>query len=55
MIRFETKPKKSYGKCDQRAVIKSIVSTQRNDTTQSYLRASPITPTDLTGKNTVNA
>ena len=32
-----------------------MVSTALSDTTQSYLRASPITPTERTGKNTVNA
>ena len=55
MMRLDTRPRKSYGRCAQCAVMKSMVSTARRETTQSYLRPSPITPTERTGRNTVNA
>ncbi len=55
IMRLETRPRKSYGRCAQCAVIKSMVSTARRETTQSYLRPSPITPTERTGRKTVNA
>ena len=55
IILLDTRPKKSYGRCAQCAVMKSMVSTARRETTQSYLRPSPITPTERTGRNTVNA
>ena len=35
MIRFDTRPRKSYGRCAQCAVMKSIVSTARNAITHS--------------------
>ena len=55
MMRLDTVPRKSYGKCAQCAVMKSIVSTARSAMTHSYARASPTTPTDFTGRNTANA
>ncbi len=35
MIRFETRPRKSYGRCAQWAVMKSMVSTARSEITHS--------------------
>ena len=55
MMRLETWSKKSYGSLAQRAVIKSTVSTARSAITKSYLLSSPVTPTDLTGRNTAKA
>src|SRR5437868_4102284 len=55
MIRVEMRASRSYGKCVQSAVIKSSVVTQRTARALSYVRASPITPTDCTGSSTANA
>ena len=55
MILLDTVSKRSCGNGAERAVIKSIVSTALKAITHSYLRASPTTPTDFTGRNTANA
>ena len=55
MILLDTLPNKSYGSSAQWAVIKSEVTIARKETTYSYVLPSPMTPTDFTGRNTVNA
>src|SRR6267143_643342 len=55
MMRLEIFPSRSCGSAAQSAVMKSLVCTARRATTYSYVRPSPITPTDFTGRNTANA
>src|SRR5690554_6897308 len=55
MIRLETNSRNSYGSLDQVAVIKSMVFAERTTAVYSYVRSSPITPTDFTGNKTTNA
>src|SRR5947199_1105218 len=55
IIRVEILASNSYGKCDQSAVMKSSVCTARKAMTFSYVRPSPMTPTDCTGNKTANA
>src|SRR5262249_9121970 len=55
MIRVETWASRSYGSRDQSAVMKSSVCTARMAMTFSYVRPSPMTPTDCTGSSTANA
>ena len=54
MILFEILARNSYGKWHQSAVIPSVEVTAREPHTYSYERASPITPTVLTGSKTAN-
>ncbi len=49
IISFDTFCKNLYGKSTQSAVIPSVLSTARNATTFSYVRSSPMTPTEFTG------
>src|SRR5690606_39265826 len=51
IISLDTLAKNSYGKRLQSAVIPSVEVTARKQITCSYVRSSPITPTDWTGKN----
>jgi hypothetical protein len=46
MISFETLPRNSYGRWHQSAVIPSVLVTALKATAFSYVRSSPITPTD---------
>ncbi len=46
---------RSCGSGAQCAVMKSVVCTARSATAFSYVRPSPITPTERTGRNTANA
>ena len=55
VMRVEMALSASYGIGNQSAVIKSDVSTARKATACSYVRLSPITPTDLIGSSTTNA
>src|SRR6266478_371678 len=55
MMRLETLASSSCGSGAQSAVMKSVVCTARSATTCSYVRPSPITPTDFTGRNTAKA
>src|SRR5690606_15260732 len=55
MIRDETRPRSSYGSGTQSAVMPSSECTARTATTSSYVRASPMTPTERTGSSTANA
>ena len=53
--RVLTRASSSCGSCAQCAVMKSVVCTARSATACSYVRPSPITPTERTGRNTANA
>ena len=54
-MRVEIRCSTSWGMRYQSAVIKSSVVTARMTTVLSYVRASPMTPTDWTGSSTANA
>src|SRR5439155_20213856 len=55
IIRLLISPRTSGGNANQSAVIPSRLVTARSATTWSYVRPSPITPTDLIGRSTANA
>src|SRR5690606_33798991 len=55
IIRDDTLANKGCGNGAQSAVMKSNVCTARKATTYSYVRPSPMTPTDFTGRKTANA
>ena len=55
MMRVDIFASKSYGSRDQSAVMKSSVCTARSAITFSYVRPSPMTPTDWIGSSTANA
>ena len=52
IMRLDIVASVSYGRRVQSAVIASIESTERIAQVYSYVRRSPITPTDLTGSST---
>src|SRR6056297_2241595 len=55
IIRLLTSDKKSYGRCDQSAVMPSTLLTDLKAIVYSYVLSSPITPTDCTGSRTASA
>ncbi len=55
VIRDETAARKSWGSRAQSAVIPSVEVTARKATVFSYVRKSPMTPTDWIGRRTANA
>jgi hypothetical protein len=55
MIRFDTLPSNACSRRAHCAVMKPSVCTARMPTIQSYVRPSPITPTNLVGRDTANA
>src|SRR6185312_8261125 len=55
MIRLEIRASASCGNGNQSAVMPSVLVTARRAIAFSYVRKSPITPTERIGRNTANA
>src|SRR4029079_14616783 len=52
VMRLEIRATRSQGSFAQSAVMPSRLSTARSTQADSYVRSSPITPTDFTGRST---